>query len=150
MSLASRLLKELDLLYRRMRESGAIGLEMDLGGGEKLRLTRKSPVTPAADAQTVSLAAGFAPSSPSTVTAGGFKITAALSGVFYRSPSPSAPPFVDEGAAVNSGDVLCIIEAMKVMNEIRAPKPGKIVQIIGQNGKHVKKGDVIFLLEPTK
>ena len=141
-------MKQLDLLYRHMKESSAVGLEFDIGGGEKIRLARKSAVVGAAAGSFPGLAG--VPAALAMATATGLKVTAALSGVFYRASSPESAAFVEEGSQVNSGDVLCIIEAMKVMNEIRASKPGKVIQILGQNGKHVKKGDVIFMLEPGK
>jgi acetyl-CoA carboxylase biotin carboxyl carrier protein len=78
----------------------------------------------------------------------GHPVVSPLAGVFYRSPSPSAPPFVKEGDKVAFGDVLCIIEAMKVMNEIRADRPGVLRKIVAENGKPVSAGQDLFLLDP--
>lgn len=76
-------------------------------------------------------------------------ITSPLAGVFYRSASPSAPPFVKEGDTVAYGDVLCIVEAMKVMNEIRSNRPGKIKKILAENGKPVAAGQDLFFIDPA-
>lgn len=68
-------------------------------------------------------------------------------GTFYRAPSPSAPPFVEVGATVKAGDTLCIIEAMKLMNEIEAEKSGVIKEILVENGQPVEFGEPLFIIE---
>lgn len=75
-------------------------------------------------------------------------IAAPLAGMFYRSPSPTSAPFVKEGDKVAFGDVLCIVEAMKVMNEIRADRPCVIKKILVENGKPVSSGQDLFAIEP--
>jgi len=75
-----------------------------------------------------------------------FKVTSPLNGTFYRSPNPSSPPFVKEGSTVNPDTTLCIIEAMKIMNEIKAGVSGEIKKIVVKNGQVVKKGDALFLI----
>lgn len=85
-------------------------------------------------------------------TAGTLKIPlnsvkAPINGTFYRSPSPHHPPFVQEGDVVEQGAVLCIIEAMKVMNEIRSESKMKITKILVENGKNVVEGQDIFVVE---
>lgn len=77
----------------------------------------------------------------------GIPIKAPLTGTFYRSPSPTSPPFVKEGDTVNANQILCIIEAMKVMNEIRAEFPCKILKIFVENGHVVNANENIFLVE---
>ncbi|MGL4254521.1 MAG: acetyl-CoA carboxylase biotin carboxyl carrier protein [Fusobacteriaceae bacterium] len=67
-------------------------------------------------------------------------------GTFYRSPAPGAEPFVTEGQEVKVGDTLCIVEAMKLMNEVKATKNCKIEKIVAEEGKVVKKGDPLFLI----
>lgn len=67
-------------------------------------------------------------------------------GTFYRSPDPSAPPFVNEGDRVKAGQVLCIIEAMKLMNEIESEEAGEIVRVFVENGQPVQYGDELFAL----
>ncbi len=71
-----------------------------------------------------------------------------MAGTFYRSPSPSAPPFTKVDDDVKAGQPVCIVEAMKLMNEIKADKAGKIVQILVENGKPVEKGTPLFAIEP--
>lgn len=68
-------------------------------------------------------------------------------GTFYRSTSPTAEPYVKEGQAVKRGDTLCIVEAMKLMNEIEAEFPGKIVSILVENGQPVEFGEPLFVVE---
>lgn len=77
------------------------------------------------------------------------EIKAPMVGTFYRSPSPEAPPFVDIGGNVQPGQVICIIEAMKLMNEIKSDFKGKIVDILVENGSPIEFGQVLFLIEPT-
>ena len=77
------------------------------------------------------------------------EIKAPMVGTFYRSPAPDAKPFVDIGNRINEGDVLCIIEAMKLMNEIKSEVKGKIVDILVGNGDPVEFGQVLFLVEPS-
>jgi len=67
-------------------------------------------------------------------------------GTFYRSPDPNAPPFVDEGDNVRAGQVLCIIEAMKLMNEIESEEAGEVVRVFVENGQPVQYGDELFAL----
>ena len=76
-------------------------------------------------------------------------IKSPLVGTFYRAPSPGAPPFVEEGDTVSKGQVLCIIEALKVMNEIESDVDGKIVKILVENGQPVEYGQELFYIEPV-
>lgn len=69
-------------------------------------------------------------------------------GTFYRSPSPTAEPYIREGQMVKRGDVLCIIEAMKLMNEIEAEFPGRVVSVMAENGQPVEFGEPLFVVEP--
>jgi acetyl-CoA carboxylase biotin carboxyl carrier protein len=69
-------------------------------------------------------------------------------GTFYRAPSPNAEPFVNEGDVVKEGQVLCIIEAMKLMNEIEAKVGGRIAKILVDNGQAVEYGQPLFLIDP--
>jgi acetyl-CoA carboxylase biotin carboxyl carrier protein len=74
-------------------------------------------------------------------------VTSPFVGSFYRSPSPDAPSFVDVGSVVRAGQTLCIIEAMKLMNEIEAECAGTIVEIFAQNGKSVEYGQKLFRIK---
>ncbi len=74
-------------------------------------------------------------------------ITTPLSGIYFSSPKPGMPPFVSVGTSVEKGSTLCIIEAMKVMNEIKADSKYKIVKIFAVNGKAVSAGEVLYLVK---
>jgi acetyl-CoA carboxylase biotin carboxyl carrier protein len=91
--------------------------------------------------------------SPSAVEAPpprkGTAIPSPMVGTFYRTPSPDSPPFVEEGDMVKKGQVVCIIEAMKLMNEIEAEISGKVLQILKENASPVEYGEELFLIEPV-
>lgn len=76
------------------------------------------------------------------------EIKAPMVGTFYRAPSPESPPYVDVGAVVNNDSVLCIVEAMKLMNEIKAEMRGKVLKILVENGQPIEFGQPLFLVEP--
>ncbi len=80
-------------------------------------------------------------------TASGHNIRSPMVGTMYTSPSPESPPFVTVGQTVKSGDVLCIVEAMKMFNEIEADRAGKIVEILVANGEPVEYDQVLFVIE---
>jgi len=77
------------------------------------------------------------------------KVTSPIVGTFYRSSSPEKPAYVEVGDTVKKGQVLCIIEAMKLMNEIESETAGKIVQILVENGQPVEYGQPLFVIEPA-
>jgi acetyl-CoA carboxylase biotin carboxyl carrier protein len=68
-------------------------------------------------------------------------------GTFYRAASPGAQPFIEVGQKVNAGDTLCIIEAMKILNEIEAEQAGTVTQVLGENGQAVEYGQPLFVIE---
>ena len=76
------------------------------------------------------------------------EITAPMVGTFYRAPSPESPFFVEEGDRVTAGQTLCIIEAMKIMNEIESEVTGRISKILMENAKAVEYGQALFVIEP--
>lgn len=77
----------------------------------------------------------------------GHTITSPMVGSFYRAPAPGAPPFVEVGQRVNAGDTLCIIEAMKMLNQIESDKAGVIAAILVENGQPVEYGQPLFVIE---
>ena len=77
------------------------------------------------------------------------EIKAPIVGTFYRSPSPETEPFVEIGQEIEVGQVVCIIEAMKLMNEIKSEVRGKVVDILAENADPVEYGQILFLIEPT-
>jgi acetyl-CoA carboxylase biotin carboxyl carrier protein len=76
-------------------------------------------------------------------------VTSPIVGTFYRAPNPETPPFVETGDRVTKGKVLCIIEAMKLMNEIESDGDGVVVRIFPQNGQPVEYGEKLFALKPS-
>ncbi len=78
-----------------------------------------------------------------------FTVNSPFVGTFYRSASPDSPVFVDAGQVVKKGQVLCIVEAMKLMNEIEAEQPGRLVEVLVQNGSPVEYGESLFRFEPV-
>src|SRR5881394_1122039 len=78
-----------------------------------------------------------------------FTVNSPFVGTFYRSASPDNPPFVEVGSVVKKGQVLCIVEAMKLMNEIEAERPGRLVESLIQNGSPVEYGEALFRFEPA-
>jgi acetyl-CoA carboxylase biotin carboxyl carrier protein len=74
-------------------------------------------------------------------------VKSSMMGIFSRAPSPSSPPFAKEGDSVKPGQVLCIIEAMKVFNELKAESAGSVVKVLVENGKPVKAGQDLFWIQ---
>ncbi len=77
-------------------------------------------------------------------------ITSPIVGIFHRSPAPGAPPFIEAGGMAKKGQVLCIIEAMKLMNEIESDTDGIVSKILVENGQPVEYGEPLFLIEPAQ
>lgn len=75
------------------------------------------------------------------------EVKSPIVGTFYRKPSPDSPPYVDVGSTVKQGSVMCIVEAMKLMNEIESDISGTVVKVLVENGKPVEYGQVLFLIE---
>ena len=107
-----------------------------------------APAVPAAQVAPAAPAAQAAPNAPAADAGADFNaakmVTSPMVGVFYASPSPTDPPFVTVGSKVKKGDVLCIIEAMKLMNEITAEEDGEIIDICAGNGSVVEYGQILF------
>jgi acetyl-CoA carboxylase biotin carboxyl carrier protein len=103
-------------------------------------------VAPAAP--TLAPAPAAAPAAAASAEAGLGQIVSPMVGTFYRSPSPDSPPYIEPGQDVTEETVVCIIEAMKVMNEIKAETSGVIVEVLAQNGKPVDFGKPLFSVRP--
>jgi acetyl-CoA carboxylase biotin carboxyl carrier protein len=84
---------------------------------------------------------------PEPVKTNQIRVTSPIVGTYYRSSSPDKPPYVEVGDVVKKGQVLCIIEAMKLMNEIESETAGKIVQMLVENGAPVEYGQPLFVIE---
>ena len=104
------------------------------------------PVAPVAAAAAAAPAAALAPAAAQKP---GNLVTSPFVGTFYRTPAPDQPAFVEVGAVVKKGQVLCIIEAMKLMNEIEAEVAGKVTEILVENGQPVEFGQALFRIEPV-
>ncbi len=102
----------------------------------------------AAPAPQVGSATPAAPEAPADETAGAHVIKSPIVGTFYESPSPGAPPFAKVGDTVSVGQVLCIVEAMKLMNEIESDYSGTIVKRFVDNGSPVEYGQPLFAVKP--
>ena len=100
---------------------------------------------PAPTSQPAPAAAPAGAAAPAAPT--GHAVKSPMVGTFYRSASPGAAAFVEVGSQVKEGDVICIIEAMKILNEIEADKSGTITQILGENGQAVEYGQPLFIIE---
>ncbi|MFO0773818.1 MAG: acetyl-CoA carboxylase biotin carboxyl carrier protein [Nitrospiraceae bacterium] len=150
----AKLIQELaDLL----RKNNLAELEFERGDTRvRLRQEFAAKPAPVAVVHDQQSATTVSPSSQASVsvtpaqdTSGLVTITSPIVGTFYRSPSPDADPYVEEGDTVKKGQVLCIVEAMKLMNEIESEVDGRIVKILVEGAKPVEYGQPLFLIEPT-
>jgi acetyl-CoA carboxylase biotin carboxyl carrier protein len=150
-------LKELKALLRLMEGSDVEELELE-EGGRRVRIRRRAAegAVPRGGVgaaghlptQTTGATPGLA-AAGAAESAGLIPVDSPMVGTFYRAPAPGADPYVKEGDLVHKGTVLCIIEAMKLMNEIEAEMGGRIVKIPVENGQSVEFGQTLFLLEPA-
>ena len=145
-------LKEIKELIGLMEEHGLAEVEVERDGlrihlkkaGAVLTETRAVPLPPA---PAVSPApGGEAPPAPASKL---IEVKSPMVGTFYRSPSPESPSFVEEGQDIDVGQVVCIIEAMKLMNEIKSEVKGKLQKVLVENGEPVEFGQTLFILEPV-
>ena len=117
------------------------------GGGVVAQQVMAMPMAPVAVAPGAAAApaAPVAEAAPEAVQ--GHTVKSPMVGTFYRSSSPGAKAFVEVGSQVKEGDTLCIIEAMKILNEIESDKTGTVKQILGENGQAVEFGQPLFIIE---
>ncbi|HEU5412826.1 MAG TPA: acetyl-CoA carboxylase biotin carboxyl carrier protein [Candidatus Angelobacter sp.] len=111
-------------------------------------MTAAAPVTPVS--ATPAPAAPEIPATPAEAEEELHLVKSPIVGTFYESPAPGAPPFIKPGDNVQAGQVLCIIEAMKLMNEIESDMTGEIVKVLAANGKPVEYGQPLFSIRPRK
>ena len=153
-------LRKLKTLIDLVQASGVSELEIT-EEGEKVRIVNK-PVSVAAHPAVVEVpqpvyrpaepAAAAAPApapspAPKAAAPSGTQVTSPMVGTFYRAPSPGADPFVQVGSQVKKGDTLCIIEAMKLLNEIEAEVSGTVKEILVDNAQPVEFGQALFVIE---
>lgn len=139
------LMKKNDLSVFEMEKDG-FRLKLQKGAGEQTVFTSgPAPTAPQPSAIAAGgTAAGAAPAAEAPPTSPLKDIVSPMVGTFYRAGSPESPAFVDVGKEVSEETVVCIIEAMKVMNEIKAETKGVIAEIVAENGKPVQFGQVLF------
>src|SRR5579859_1735359 len=146
--------KEIKEILNVLKETDVSELELERGGGVRLRI-RRGPVPVGAGAAPAGAAPAAAPVTGSAPAAApvvapekpGKLITSPFVGTFYRAPSPESPNYAEVGQAVKKGQVLCIVEAMKLMNEIEAESDGKVAEIMAENGQAVEYGQPLFRIE---
>jgi acetyl-CoA carboxylase biotin carboxyl carrier protein len=146
-------LDQLRELIRLLDESNLTEIEVE-HDDDRIRVRRDpAPIVSAQASQSVASAGAANSEHPSDVPAlveeNGTYVTTPFVGTFYRAPSPDGDPFVEVGDAIVPGQVLCIVEAMKLMNEIEAEVAGTIVEILGDDGKPVEYGDRLFRIETS-
>ena len=127
--------------------------EVEVGSGGQIRVRRGGVVQPVAVGAVPATPGAprpiaLTPPVPAAEMPGTF-ITSPFVGTFYRAPSPEAPAFVEVGKTVRKGQVVCIVEAMKLMNEIEAEADGKVEEILVKNGEHVEYGQHLIRLSPS-
>jgi acetyl-CoA carboxylase biotin carboxyl carrier protein len=155
-------IKDLKSLIKMVTETDITEFELE-AAEEKIRIKRgcAAPVVQYQAPQTmvamqpamVQAAAPAAPAAPveaaaPAAKAKGNEITSPIVGTFYRAPAPDAAPYVEVGQIVEKGQVLCIVEAMKLMNEIEAEYRCKIVEMCKENAQPVEFGEALFIVEP--
>lgn len=144
-------IRKVKKLIELLEESGIAEIEIH-EGEESVRISRNSANVAAPAAAPVAVAAPVAAApvaavAPAEEKIEGHVLNSPMVGSFYRSPSPGAASFVDIGSKVNVGDTLCIIEAMKLLNQIEADKAGTIKAILVENGQPVEYNQPLFVIE---
>jgi len=151
-------IRKVKKLIELLEESGIAELEIK-EGEESVRISRMAsgatatqtvyaapPMPPAVAAAVASTPTG-GPASAAPPPPEGFVQKSPMVGTFYRSPNPEAPAFVNVGDTVTVGQTLCIIEAMKMMNQIESDKAGRVVSVLVKNGQPVEYGQPLFVIE---
>jgi len=150
-------IRKVKKLIELLEESGISEIEIS-EGEESVRISRypkpgtvTTTVAPAAAAAPAPApaapAAAAAPAAPAPPPVRGQQVTAPMVGTFYSGPAPGAKPFVEIGTEVKAGDTLCVIEAMKMMNQIESEFAGRVVSILVENGSPVEFGQPLFVIE---
>jgi acetyl-CoA carboxylase biotin carboxyl carrier protein len=151
-------IRKVKKLIELLEESGISEIEIS-EGEESVRISRypkpgtvtmtqapiAAPPAPAAPAAVVPAAGAAAEAPPPAIR--GQQVTAPMVGTFYSGPAPGSKPFVEIGTEVKPGDTLCVIEAMKMMNQIESEYAGRIVSILVENGSPVEFGQPLFVIE---
>ena len=146
-------IRKIKKLIELLDESGVAEIEIK-EGEESVRISRQHAAVAAAPVQQMIAAPVAAPAAAAAEEApaaeaeiSGHKIVSPMVGTFYRAASPGANPFTEVGQTVSEGDTLCIIEAMKILNQIEADKSGTVKAILVENGQPVEFGQPLFVIE---
>ena len=149
-------IKEIKEMINLMNENNLVELEIEKDG---MRIRLKKITSQLDDATTPILIEKervpksgkpkeISPAAVPETTSRIIEIKAPMVGTFYRAPSPEAPAFAEAGQVIEPGQVICIIEAMKLMNEIKSEIKGKVVEVLVENAEPVEYGQTMFLIEP--
>ncbi|WP_422766994.1 acetyl-CoA carboxylase biotin carboxyl carrier protein [Photobacterium leiognathi subsp. mandapamensis] len=152
-------IRKIKKLIELVEESGIAELEIS-EGEESVRISRSvaptavmpqqyaaAPVAPAQPVEAPAAPVATAPAAETAAPVAGHSVLSPMVGTFYRSPSPEAKSFVEVGQSVNIGDTLCIVEAMKMMNQIQADKAGKVVAILAEDGDAIEFDQPLIIIE---
>lgn len=148
-------IRKIKKLIELVEESGIQELEIK-EGEESVRINRGGPVVASAPAYYAPAPAAAAPAAaapaaaaaaPAAAAHSGHVVKSPMVGTFYRSPAPGAKSFVEVGSSVKVGDTLCIVEAMKMMNQIQADKAGVVKEILVESGQPVEFDEPLFIIE---
>jgi acetyl-CoA carboxylase biotin carboxyl carrier protein len=146
-------IRKVKKLIELLEESGISEIEIS-EGEESVRISRypkpgtvTTTAAPAAAAPPPAAAAAAAPAEAPPAPVQGQQVTAPMVGTFYSGPAPGAKPFVEIGTEVKPGDTLCVIEAMKMMNQIESEFAGRVVSVLVENGSPVEFGQPLFVIE---
>jgi acetyl-CoA carboxylase biotin carboxyl carrier protein len=145
-------IRKVKKLIELLEESGISEIEIS-EGEESVRISRYPKPGAVATTVAVPAAPAASPAAPAQAAAApaaptrGQQVTAPMVGTFYSGPAPGAKPFVEIGTEVKAGDTLCVIEAMKMMNQIESEYTGRVVSILVENGNPVEFGQTLFVIE---
>ncbi len=149
-------IRKVKKLIELLEESGIAEIEIH-EGEESVRISRHpqgipivaSPVVVPQAAPIAAPEAAGVPAAETEALPSGHTVRSPMVGTFFRAPSPGAPAFVDIGQTVSKGDTLCVIEAMKMFNQIEAEVSGKVIAILTENGQPVEFDQPLFIVEPA-
>jgi len=150
-------IKEIKEMINLMNENGLLELEIEKDD-MRIRLKKtttgidysNAPITIESQRAPLSSSSEMSlePAKEKSLNANSVEIKTPMVGTFYRAPSPESPPYVEVGQVIEPGQVICVIEAMKLMNEIKSEIKGKILEVLVDNTEPVEYGQSIFLIEP--
>jgi acetyl-CoA carboxylase biotin carboxyl carrier protein len=157
-------IEEIERLVRLVAETDLGEVEVRHGGAQ-VRIARHPPAQPGAPVHVMSMPhaqgpgwtaappplphGGMPAAPPAPVDDGLHVIPSSMVGTFYRRPNPEAPPFAKEGDTVKKGQVICILEAMKILNEIESDVSGTVVKVFPEDGQPVEFGEKLFAIRPA-